>query len=197
MKKSVFLIGALVFSLYLTGCARNNVNNNDIATRNRNVNEPTRVNYNPNGGPAVTGVDNSRLNRTDITDVRNDNRNRNDITNVRNDNRNRMRVADEAAKRVANLPEVDTANVIASDNNAFVAVKLTGSTQLTNHLENKISDKVKSVDRDIDNVYVSANPDFFGQMNQWSGDIRNGRPVTGFFKEFSDSVRRIFPDLRR
>ncbi|OIK11548.1 hypothetical protein BIV60_17870 [Bacillus sp. MUM 116] len=184
MKKSVFLIGALVFSLYLTGCARNNVNNNDIATRNRNVNEPTRVNYNPNGGPAVTGVDNSRLNRNDVTDVR-------------NDNRNRMRVADEAAKRVANLPEVDTANVIASDNNAFVAVKLSGSTQLTNNLEHKISDKVKSVDRDIDNVYVSANPDFYGQMNQWSGDIRNGRPVTGFFKEFSDAVRRVFPDLKR
>ncbi|WP_310170587.1 YhcN/YlaJ family sporulation lipoprotein [Neobacillus niacini] len=194
MKKSVFLIGSLVFSLYLTGCARNNVND-DVATRNRNVNEPTRVNYNPNGGPAITGVDNNdtRLNRNNVRDVDFDNDN--DIVND-NDNRNRMRVADKAADRIADLKEVDTANVIASDDNAYVAVKLSGNDKLTNGLEDKISDKVKSVDRDIDNVYISANPDFFGQMNQWAGDIRNGRPVTGFFKEFSDAVRRVFPDLK-
>ncbi|MDQ6599271.1 YhcN/YlaJ family sporulation lipoprotein [Bacillus salipaludis] len=186
MKKTALLIGSLVFSLYLTGCGKNNVND-DVANRNRNVNEPTRVNYNPHGGPAVTGVDNSdtRLNRNNVTDVRND-----------NDNRNRMSVADDAANRVSDLSEVDSATVIASDNNAYVAVKLAGNDKLTNNLEDKISDKVKSVDRDIDNVYISANPDFFGQMNQWAGDIRDGRPVTGFFKEFSDAVRRVFPDLK-
>ncbi|MGG1399314.1 YhcN/YlaJ family sporulation lipoprotein [Bacillus salipaludis] len=196
MKKTAFLIGSLVFSLYLTGCGKNNVND-DVANRNRNVNEPTRVNYNPHGGPAITGVDNSdpRV-RNNITDVRNDNRN--NVTDVRNDNDvdNRMSVADDAADRVSDLSEVDSATVIASDDNAYVAVKLAGNDKLTNNLEDKISDKVKSVDRDIDNVYISANPDFFGQMNQWAGDIRDGRPVTGFFKEFSDSVRRIFPDLK-
>ena len=186
MKKTIFLITTLIFSLYLSGCARNNVND-DVAYRNRNVNQPTRVN-NPNpGGPAITGVDNTRLDR---------NADRNDLTMDRNDNRSKMRVADKAADKVSDMSEVDTANVIVTENNAYVAAKLNGSTTLTSTIEDKISRKVKSVDHDIDNVYVSVNPDFFKQMNDYAGDIRNGRPISGFFNEFSDMVQRIFPDVK-
>jgi spore cortex protein len=188
MKKSIILIATLIFSLYLTGCARNNMND-DVANRNRNATEPTRVNYNnPNrGGPAIT---------TDDTGTELD-RNRNNITNVRNDNRSKMRVADEAADKVSDLPEVDTANVIVTENNAYVAAKLDRShNQLTSNIENKISKAVKSADQDIDNVYVSVNPDFFKQMNDYVNDIRNGRPISGFFNEFSDMVRRVFPDVK-
>lgn len=132
MKKTVFLIATLIFSIYLTGCAKNNVND-DVAYRNRNATEPTRVNYN--------------------------NANRNNVTNVRNDNRSKMRVADEVADKVSDMPEVDTANVIVTENNAYVAAKLNGSAnKLTSAVEDKIARKVKSVDPDIDNVYVSVNP---------------------------------------
>ena len=192
MKKNLMLIALLIFSLYLTGCAKNN-NNDNVAYRNRNGNEPTRVNYhNPNnGGPAITGVDNrTRIDR---------NMDRNNVTNVRNDNDNRskMRVADEAANKVSDMKEVDTANVIVTDNNAYVAAKLNGTTnKLTSDIEDKISQKVKSVDKDIDHVYVSVNPAFFKQMNDYAGDIRNGRPVSGLFNEFSDTIRRIFPDAK-
>jgi len=187
MKKCLYIIAILIFSLDLAGCARNNANDN-VAYRNNNGNTPTRVNYNPNGGPAITGVDTS-----------NRNINQNTINNGRYDNRTKMRVADDAAARVSDLPEVDTANVIVTENNAYVAAKLAGSSrsELTSKIEHKISDRVKSVDHDIDNVYVSVNPDFYGQMNSWAGDIRNGRPVSGFFKQFSDAVRRVFPDLKR
>jgi spore cortex protein len=183
MKKSLIIIAILIFSLDLAGCARNNANDK-VAYRNNNGTAPTRVNYNPNGGPAITGVDTS-----------NRNINRNDL----NDNRSKMRVADDAADRVTDLPEVDSANVIVTDNNAYVAAKLAGSSrnELTSAVEHKIVKRVKSVDPDIDNVYVSVNPDFYGQMNSWAGDIRNGRPVSGFFKQFSDAVRRVFPDLKR
>lgn len=199
MKKSLFVIATLIFSLYLTGCARNNVNDN-VATRNRNATEPTRVNYNTpnNGGPAITGTNNSDLNidrngnRTDLTNVGNDNRN-----NVGN-NQSKMRVADKAADKVANLSEVDHANVIVTDNNAYVAAKLDRSSrnELTTDIENKISRAVKSVDSDIDHVYVSVNPDFYDRMNTYSGDIRNGRPISGFFNQFTDTIRRVFPDAR-
>jgi spore cortex protein len=161
MKKFVFLIATLIFSLYLTGCAKNNLNDNNVANRDRNAN------------------------RNNITDVRNS-----------NDNRSKMRVADEVAKKVSDMPEVDTANVIVTKNNAYVAAKLNGSTNLTSTIEDKISRKVKSVDPDIDNVYVSVNPNFFKQMNDYARDIRNGRPITGLFKEISDSIRRVFPDVK-
>lgn len=192
MKKGVFLTTVLIFSLYLTGCARNNVND-DVAYRN--ANEPTRVNYNtPNhGGPALTGVDVSD-NRLDY----NANRRDNDLLDVRNDNRSKMRVADDAARKVADLPDVDRANVIVTENNAYVAAKLDRSARngLTSNIENQISRAVKSVDRDIDRVYVSVNPDFYDRFNNYAGDIRNGRPVSGFFDEFTKTIRRVFPDAR-
>ncbi|MFZ7944376.1 MULTISPECIES: YhcN/YlaJ family sporulation lipoprotein [Bacillaceae] len=197
MKKSVLVIGTLIFSLYLSGCARNNVND-DVAYRNRNVTDPTRVNYNTpnNGGPAITGVDTSNRgldrNRTNITDVRNDNMN-----NIGN-NQSKIRIADKAAGKVTDLPEVDHANILVTDNNAYVAVKLDSKSrnELTSDIENKISRAVKSVDSDIDNVYVSVNPDFYQRMNSYAGDIRNGRPFSGFIDEFSDTIRRVFPDAR-
>lgn len=189
MKKTVFLITTLIFSLYLSGCARNNVNDNVAnPNRNQNLNDPTRVNYTPNPtGP--TNVDN----RNNVTNVRTDNRDLNQI-----DNRSKMRVADDAARNVADLREVDTANVIVTENNAYVAAKLSRGygDRLTNNIKNKISHRVKSVDRDIDNVYVSVNPDFYGQMNTWANDIRRGDPVSGFVNQFNDAVRRVFPEQK-
>jgi len=205
MRKTVFLIPAILFSLYLTGCAtKNNVNdvgnrnqnlNDNTAYRNRNGNNHTRVQYNhpnytdsainnPHRGPAMTTVDNSRR------DLRNN--------HLNNDNRSKMRVADQASDKVTNLREVDSANVIVTENNAFVAAKLdrTSRNELTNNIENKISKAVKSVDRDIDNVYVSTNPDFYDRMNTYAGDLRNGRPVSGFFNQFNDMVKRVFPNMK-
>lgn len=161
MKKSLILIAILIFSLDLTGCARNNVNKNDLVNRDQNVT-------------------------------------RNNINNVRDNNDNRMRVADDAAKKVADMKEVDTANVIVTENNAYVAVNLssTSRTEDTASIERKISQKVKSTDRDIDNVYVSENPDFYNRMDTYASDIRNGRPISGFFNEFTETIRRVFPKAK-
>ncbi|SMQ78100.1 sporulation lipoprotein, YhcN/YlaJ family [Bacillus sp. OV166] len=161
MKKSLILIAILIFSLELTGCARYNVNKNDLVNRDQNVT-------------------------------------RNNIDNVRDNNDSRMRVADDAAKKVTDLKEVDTANVIVTENNAYVAVKLSPTSQNedTNSIEHKISQRVKSTDRDIDNVYVSENPDFYDRMNKYASDIRNGRPISGFFNEFTETIRRVFPKAK-
>ena len=161
MKKSLILIAILIFSLDLTGCARNNVNKNDLVNRDQNIT-------------------------------------RNNINNVRNNNDSRMKVADDVAKKVTDLKEVDTANVIVTENNAYVAVKLSPTSQNedTNSIEHKISQRVKSTDRDIDNVYVSENPDFYDRMNTYASDIRNGRPISGFFNEFTETIRRVFPKAK-
>lgn len=207
MKKTILWIPALVISLCLTGCAKNNVNKDEVgyrdqnAVNNRNANDHTRLHYNNpnynnadinnnNRGPAMSTADNSRR---DLRDDRNHN-----IIRNNNDNRSKMRVADQAADKVSDLPEVDTANVIVTENNAYVAAKLDNSTRsgLTNDIENKISKAVKSVDHDIDRVYVSVNPDFYDRMNTYASDIRNGRPVSGFFNQFNEMIRRVFPDLK-
>ncbi|MEH7378200.1 YhcN/YlaJ family sporulation lipoprotein [Neobacillus drentensis] len=197
MRNSLFVIAPLVSSLYLTGCAKNNIDD-DVATRQRNANEITRVNFNnPNQvGPALSSADTSdpELDR---------NGNYNTITNGRNynkvgSNQTNTRVADKAADKVVNLTEVDNATVIINDNNAYVAAKLDVSArnELTSAIKEKIARAVKTVDRDIDNVYISVNPDFYDRMNTYSRDIRNGRPVTGFIDEFSDTIRRVFPNAK-
>ncbi|WP_042355751.1 YhcN/YlaJ family sporulation lipoprotein [Bacillus rubiinfantis] len=178
----------IFISLYVSGCAHNNVND-DVATHNGT--EPTKVNYNtPNqGGPAITGVDVSDTKLDDNTER---------ATNIRNDNQSKMRVADEAARKVAKLNAVDQANVIVTENNAYVAAKLHGSKQdhLPSEVEKQISRTVKSVDNDIDRVYVSVNPDFYHRFTNYANDIRNGRPISGLFDEFTETIRRTFPHAR-
>jgi spore cortex protein len=192
MKNSLFIIATLISSLYVTGCANNDMDNN-VATRQRNDTEITRVNNkNPHQvGPAISSADTSdpELDR---------NRNYNNITNVRNTDQTKTRLADRAARKVINIAEIDDASVIVNDNNAYVAAKLDRSSrnELTSNIKDKITRAVKSVDKDIDNVYISVNPDFYNRMSAYSRGIRNGKPISGFMNEFSDTIRRVFPNAR-
>lgn len=113
------------------------------------------------------------------------------------------------AEAVAALDEVRTANVLVTGRSAYVAVSLHyGSgvtnaqdpstnnrtiTDVTDQLKTKIADKVKATDPSIGNVFVSANPDFVQRMNVYAQDIKNGKPVAGFIKEFYTMIERIFP----
>lgn len=190
MKLKLLMVASLGLSLYLTGCAKNNVND-DTASRNRNGMEPTKVNYNPRTD-TLDQRNNKNMTNPNVTDVRYDNRTMDNASGTRP----RVKVADMAANKLADLKEVDTANVIVSDNNAYAAVKLATGQKLTKGLEKKMSNRVKSVDQNIDRVYISANPDFYKRMTTYAGDIRSGKPISGFFDEFTRSVKRVFPDVK-
>ncbi len=101
-------------------------------------------------------------------------------------------------RRIAKLDEIDTTNVIVTNRNAYVAVVLRDGAkgEVTNRLENKIADKIRAEDPDIRNVYVSSNPDFVDRMTDYGNKITEGRPVSGFFEEFTEMVRRVFPNAR-
>lgn len=78
----------------------------------------------------------------------------------------------------------------------FAKLNRSSRNELTSDIKDKIAHAVKSVDENIDNVYISVNPDFYDRMNTYSRDIRNGRPVSGFMDEFSDIIRRVFPNAK-
>ena len=216
MKWKTLMVTATLSTLLLAGCGTDNAN--DTAMRNQD-NTLRNVNYNPNnnngypnqnnnygypnGNDNVTNRVDRNNNGNNITDRNNngtiDNRNNNRMNvNNRNNNQNRMAVADKAAEKIVSMREVDQANVIVTDNNAYVAAKLANhnGNRLEKDIENKISDVVKSTDQNIDNVYVSVNPDFYERTTSYANDIRNGRPIAGFFDEFNTLVRRIFPTER-
>jgi hypothetical protein len=62
----------------------------------------------------------------------------------------------------------------------------------TNSLERKITNQVRAADRTIDNVHVSFDTDTFGQMTNYSNDIRTGTNRNGLWNDFTNSVNRMF-----
>lgn len=193
LNKNKTILAIALSTLLVSACGVNNNGVNETANRNRNMNEPTRVGYPGNGmnygqyGAPVTPIY-DRVNYNNNPNVIGRN------VNVTDNRTAKMRVADKVADRLVSMREIDHANVIVTDNNAYIGARLTNGRNLSRTLERKISNEVKSVDRDIDNVYVSANPDFYDRMTNYSNDIRNGRPVEGFFDEFTQTIRRVFPN---
>lgn len=132
----------------------------------------------------------------------NDNIMNNELKNVTYDEQtneqNRMAVADDAAKKVADLKEIKYANVIVTNNNAYAAVVLEGDPKgkLSDDLKNRVADQVRSTDRELSNVYVSENPDFFDRMKDYGDKIRSGEPVAGLADEFNEMIKRVFPQAK-
>ncbi|MNB71651.1 Lipoprotein YhcN precursor [compost metagenome] len=69
----------------------------------------------------------------------------------------------------------------------------TATDGVTPAMKDKISVEVKRSAPHIDNVYVSANPDFVDRIGGFADQVRAGHPIAGFANEFSTLVERIFP----
>ncbi|WP_186671022.1 YhcN/YlaJ family sporulation lipoprotein [Sporosarcina sp. BP05] len=115
-------------------------------------------------------------------------------TNLDKEENHKLAVADDVADKLVKMEDVESANVIVTDTNAYVAVVLKEGANGSEATENKIADEVRSTNATFKNVYVSMNPDFVKQMNEYGTKIRANEPVEGFFTEFSDAVKRVFPD---
>lgn len=125
-----------------------------------------------------------------------------------------LEISQEIANVVEAMDGIKSANVFVAGRTAFVGCGLhpgagdasAGSPETngptanspttadaTDQMKAQIVAKVKAMNPNIDNVYVSANPDFAQRMNVYAQDVKNGKPVAGFIKEFYTAVERIFP----
>ncbi len=118
-----------------------------------------------------------------------------------------MEVAKEAADKVTELDEVESANVILTDTTAYVAVMMNkdadieegeGDTSgmLPKELEDKVAAKVREAHQNVDQVYVSLNPEFVDRMKDYGKKIDEGEPIEGLFEEFGEAMRNVFPNAR-
>ena len=84
----------------------------------------------------------------------------------------------------SDLKEVKHADIIVAGNQAYVAVVLTNGNKgaVENNLKKKIAKKVRSTDKNIDNVYVSANPDFVERMQEYGKRIQTASSATSSFR---------------
>lgn len=186
-----FIFAGLI-SVVLVGCGT--ANNNDRFTSDDN--RPLGVRYDPTDNRDDADNMNDGIGVNDNRNGVNDNGN-NGLDNAGDNNRN-IDLADDVADKVTDLREVDDASVLVTNRNAYVAVKLSdqGNREMNDDLQKKIARKVRDTKHDFDNVYISENPDFYDRMRGYGNDIRNGRPIGGFFDEFTETVQRVFPNAR-
>lgn len=175
MKKYLLMsLLGLMFMSIATGCGMgNNMNEEGQEMNNRNL---EKVNY------------------------KNDQANRDYVNNREFVNDGTLRedysLAKKEADKVASLDEVKSAYVMTTDQNAYVAVVLEGNTneKVSKDLEKKISDQVKSQNGNINNVYISTNPDFTDRMRNYADKAENGKPIEGLGEEIGEMLRRVFPN---
>lgn len=213
---------ALMATAALVGCQNQDDNNDAAGDPNENNVEQTRFN---DGDGNATNID-DRNNRQDFDMNGDDNDNRGDNNG---NGKNEYDVSEKAADKVTDkVKGIDSAYVVTTENNAYVAVDFdtddnddnnnnvnntnngtTGATdgkngttgnnnqdngdQLTDDIKQKVSDTVKSVDKDIDNVYVSTNPDFLDSVKNFADQADNGEPIEGLFDQMGNMIERVFP----
>ncbi|MGO4111105.1 YhcN/YlaJ family sporulation lipoprotein [Paenibacillus sp. YAF4_2] len=267
--KFILLTASVALATTLAGCA---ANQGDLG--NKNI-RPNSVRYDANGNAirnlAVPGaMTDKRFANDQMNEMNRVNGRRLNSNNIVGSHKNyKMEMSDEIAKRIVALNTVKSANVMLTDNNAYVAVSFedhvndlsaksisrtnrsymtspitdtnrsmngtygangkygmngmngtygmnpamnghgttsnnsngmrglsmtnTGESQLTDKIKSDIAAEVKRIHPSIQNVYVSANPDFVDRMTSYMGDVRLGHPIQGFVSEFNAMVERIFP----
>jgi YhcN/YlaJ family sporulation lipoprotein len=203
MKLKLIAAGTAL-SMALVGCqAGDTGTNTDEGARGTNENRVEQTRYQNNQGDGMTGERDHQMIRDSER-----NQDRGDMQGQDGQAETRYEVADEAADRITDeVNVIDGAYVLTTENNAYVAANLdtdagnrengvTEGGELTEDVKNEISDIVQSVDNDIDNVYVSTNPDFFDLANNYTNDLNDGRPVEGFFSQIGNMLERLFPQNR-
>lgn len=180
-------IGKIVFVILLgmivtAGCGMSQSNNNK-------PNQPQNTSYEKHSNMK----DNMNNNVDNLS-----NNVKQGTNNVTNNAGHKMKLAEKEAKNISKLKEVKHAYVIATNNNAYAAVVLKDDKKgkLTDELKSRISKQVKAVNPNIRNVFVSANPDFVDRMADYTKKLQEGKPVSGMVDEFSEMIRRVFPNAK-
>lgn len=179
MKRFMLVPVALLFSFMLVGCTMNR-DKDEKATDDNLANNT--VDHN-NNNDAMNNNNNNGTNDTPMN-------NANDGINTT------ITSADDVANELMQMEEVESANVLTTANNVYVGIELKEGTEETDALETKVADKVRAANTQYENVYVSFNPDFAKQLADYRERINNNEPVEGLFDEFSDTVKRMFPDAK-
>ena len=97
-------------------------------------------------------------------------------------------------EEVETLQEVNHANVLLRERDAFVSID-TKLEDIDEEMKNKIVSIIRTTDPDIGNIYISHNQDFNARMSQLSRDIERGTPRKEIGESFERTIKRVFPEL--
>ena len=202
----------LILSVAIVGCTpAENIDDTGMNNRNNRLTTQTRIGdrWDNNGlNNGMSGTNDSLLNDGFDNGLNNgiNNGMNNDINNNLNNGMTRSNdsstnfgnmatSANEIAREIAALPEVDKASVVISEDTALVGCSLRGDTQgtMTNALRQKIRGIVTE-SADINNVSVTTDPDMTNRIQTMSNSIFQGNPIEGFADDIRDLIRDITPN---
>ncbi|WP_082860580.1 YhcN/YlaJ family sporulation lipoprotein [Domibacillus aminovorans] len=99
------------------------------------------------------------------------------------------------ATRIADMKQIEQAHVIIQGHKAYVALVLNDTAEAVPvPIEEKISDLLMDEDPQIEEVFVSAKPEFVKYMAEFEKRLTAGEPSKDFIDEFGNTVRKIFPN---
>ncbi len=217
-KKIKFLVLVVVLLMGVTACntddtqyrnmqTRLNDNNNDGWFGNNGTNNSMpnndRINTNLNNGMTRRNTDLNDNNIVGNNNLNNDmwgnNTDRID-DGMLNTNIGEMSTrANKIAKRVTNLKEVASASVIINGKTAVVGIESKDRNMdgnISSDMRKRVEAAVKSVDKDIDKVSISMDPDIYSRLKTMSTNMERGNAASNFSVEIKDIMRRITEPLR-
>ncbi len=109
-----------------------------------------------------------------------------------------IRMDDKAQNKVEKLKEVSHASVIVVNDRAYVGVLMDNHAKdgLTKETKKKISDAVKSTDKNVKQVYTSSNPEVIERMGEYGDKLQGSQPVQGISDEFTQAMQQFFPEAK-
>lgn len=105
--------------------------------------------------------------------------------------------AEKIADSIVDLPGVDDATVVITGNTALVGVDIEDELEgkVVTDLKKQIVTRVKQIDKNIENVTVTADPDLFERIDDIAQEINRGRGMNEFTDEVKEIIRRITPSM--
>jgi YhcN/YlaJ family sporulation lipoprotein len=117
------------------------------------------------------------------------------VTDVRNSQKgNTTRSAHAIAYELESLPHVKGASVLVVGRDAFVGVKSPPEYELTNDVKSTIRSKIAYIDRTIDRVYITNEPQAALYLSGYTDALEQGRPLDSYERQFKSVVAKTWPD---
>lgn len=180
--------GTLNNTLDTTDLDNGNMGRNNIGTN------PT--DYNNNLGNNTIGYNNNAGNNNMAREGMQESTTRDDSGSANiNTTNNDMQRAATIERAVNSIKGVRSSRVIVTGNRALVGIDMGSTAQgtMTTQLKDNVDRVVKSADRRIQTVAVTADADMFRRITSVGEGIRAGRPFSQFGAEVEEIFRRIIP----
>jgi YhcN/YlaJ family sporulation lipoprotein len=116
------------------------------------------------------------------------------VTDVRDSQKgNTTRSAHAIAYELESMPHVKAASVLVVGRDAFVGVNSPPDYELTNDVKSTIRSKIAYIDRTIERIYITNEPQAVKYLSGYTDALEQGRPLDGYERQFKSVLANTWP----